>query len=209
MEIPFFSNLPDDVHCMQACMKMILKYYFPKRDFSFEQLDELIGLGKRKLWSTPVQAAVVFDNLGLNVKCYAARDFEDYLREGAEYIKKNYQDWKTILEHIDLNLDLDFTKEALKRGILENEELQFDLIESFFKKGGLIMLVINRNVLKDKKGYDGHFVLITDIGRDYVEFHDPGLPPKPKRRESKCKFIQSWYDPDTDRSALVTFGKKV
>jgi len=209
LKIPFFSNLPDDMHCMQSCMRMALKYYFPDKDFSFEQIDALIGLGKRKLWSTPVQAVVAFDDFGLNTKCYAAGDFEKYLREGVNYIKKNYKNWKTILKHIDVNLDMKFIREALKRKLLEMKKLQFDEIESFFKKGNIIMLAINTNVFKGKKGYVGHFVLITDIGNDYVEFHDPGLPPIPRRRESKDNFIQSWYDHDTDRSALVVFGKRL
>jgi len=48
MEISFFKNT-DNFHCMQACMKMILKYYFPKKTLYFKQIDELIGLGNRKL----------------------------------------------------------------------------------------------------------------------------------------------------------------
>jgi ABC-type bacteriocin/lantibiotic exporter with double-glycine peptidase domain len=208
MKIPFFGNLPDDVHCMQACMKMILKYYFPNRDFSFKQIDKLIGLEERRLWSNPVQAAVVLHDLGLKVKFYTACDVKQFLKEGAFYIKKNYKDWKTILSHLDVNLVLRFTQKALERGLLESKKLSWDTTESFFKKGNLIMLVINTNVFKDRKGYAGHFVLLTNIGKQFVEFHDPGLPPIPNRREDKRKFIQSWYDPDTDRNALVCKGRK-
>lgn len=207
MNIPFFPNL-DKNHCTQACVKMILKYYYPEKDFSFEQIDKLFGFGKKILWSCPSQAVVVLDGLGLKAKWYGIIDVEEFLKEGEDYIKKNSKDWKTILEHMDVNLHMRFTKESLKRNLLENKKLTFEDVESFFRKGNIICLVTNVNVLKDKEGYQGHIVLITDIGEDFVEIHNPGLPPKPNEKINKEKFIQSWYYPDTGRYALIVFGKK-
>ncbi|MCD6476997.1 MAG: hypothetical protein J7K26_02425 [Candidatus Aenigmarchaeota archaeon] len=208
MNIPIFPNSSDDIHCLQACMKMVLKYYFPEKDFSFEQINELMGLGKRKLWSTPVQAVVVLDDLGLNVKCYASFNFEEYVENPMQYIKNNYNDWKTILNYLDVDLDVRFLKEAINRNLVENKLLMFDDIIKFFKENAIIIVILNINKFENKEGYLGHAVVITDIGEDYVEFHDPGLPPIPNRRIDKEKFIKAWYDKDTDRSAIIIFGKK-
>ena len=41
LKIPFYANLKDDNHCLQACFKMVLKYYFPKRNYSFKELDKV------------------------------------------------------------------------------------------------------------------------------------------------------------------------
>jgi len=151
---------------------------------------------------------VVLDDLGLDVKYYADMNFKEYVKQGAKYIKNNYNDWKTILSHLDLDLDIKFTKQGLKRGLIKEKKLSFDDIEKFFERNCLIMFVINTNIFKGKKGYNGHFVLVTNINKDYIEFHDSGLPPVLYRKENKKKFIQSWYDKDTDRSVLIVFGKK-
>lgn len=39
--VPFYSNTPDDTHCFQAVLKMVLKYFQPEKYYSFEQLDKL------------------------------------------------------------------------------------------------------------------------------------------------------------------------
>ena len=39
-EIPYFKQ-PDNTHCFQACLKMILKYFFPEKEFTYEELDEI------------------------------------------------------------------------------------------------------------------------------------------------------------------------
>ncbi|UCD03478.1 MAG: hypothetical protein JSW73_02995 [Candidatus Woesearchaeota archaeon] len=147
------------------------------------------------------------DDLGLNSKFYAKEDFKEYLEKGADYYKK-YPDWENILKHVDIDLQLDFLKKCFKRNLVENKELTFEDLESFFKNKCLIVPCINRNVLKNKEGFVGHFVLITNIAEDYVEFHDPGLPPIQNRKVGKEEFIKSFYDPNTARWALVVSGKK-
>jgi len=41
-KIPFYPN-PDNTHCFQAVIKMILKYYFPKEEYSWKELEKLTG----------------------------------------------------------------------------------------------------------------------------------------------------------------------
>ncbi|UCG95462.1 MAG: hypothetical protein JSV92_00195 [archaeon] len=207
MDVPFFPN-SDKNHCLQACVKMILKHYYPEKDFSFEQIDKLFGYRGKVFWSSPIQAAVVLDGLGLEAKSFAREDFETYLKDGSEYIKKKYSDWENILKNMDMELELSFIKKALNKGLVENMELKFEGMESFFRKGAIVSPAINVNVLKNKEGYAGHAVLITDIGDDFVELHDPGLPPIPNRKVDKEKFIRAWYDFDTGRYTLIVFGKR-
>lgn len=50
--VPFFANTPDDTHCVQASFRIILKYFLPERDFSYDQLDKMsrYRLGKSTWW---------------------------------------------------------------------------------------------------------------------------------------------------------------
>lgn len=48
--IPFYSNTSDDTHCLQACLKMLLKYFYPNEEYSWEELDKLTGK-KEGMWT--------------------------------------------------------------------------------------------------------------------------------------------------------------
>ena len=208
MEIPFYPNSKNGMNCMQACMQMILKYYFPEKDYSLEKLNELTGVGNRKIWSNIRQAAVVLDDLGLKVESYSTGDIELFLKNPKEYAREHYNDWESILKKIDLDLNVEFTKECLKRGLFEHKKTSFEEIGSFFDEGRLIMCALNMNIFENKEWYRGHFVLITDIREDKIQFHDPGLPPVPNRIEEKDKFIEAFYSHDTDRGVVVVLRKK-
>lgn len=208
MEIPFYPNSEHGNNCMQACMSMILRYYFPEKEFPIAKINELTGVGNRKIWSNIRQATVVLDDLGLNVRCYSDADIDLFLEDPEKYLEEHYEDWKNIRAKIDLDLNVKFTKECIKRGLFETKKTDFKEIESFFDEGCLIMPAININVFENKKGYQGHFVLITDITKDKIYFHDPGLPPIPNRIEKKNKFIKAYYSHDTSRGLVVVSGKK-
>lgn len=101
-----------------------------------------------------------------------------------------------------------FFKQALKEKRYIRKKLSFEELETFFRKGYLICPVINLRTLEGKSGYDGHAVLITDIDKEHVTFHDPGLPPKPNNKLRKTDFIKSWRSKGTDNTVVVAFGKK-
>lgn len=41
--VPFFENTPDETHRVQACYKMLLKYFVPSKEYSWEELEKLTG----------------------------------------------------------------------------------------------------------------------------------------------------------------------
>lgn len=40
-KVPFYPNTPDQTHCVQAGIKIVLKSFLPDRDFSMEELEKL------------------------------------------------------------------------------------------------------------------------------------------------------------------------
>ena len=39
--VPLYGNTKDDTHCFQAAIKMVMKYFWPKRSFTWKQLERM------------------------------------------------------------------------------------------------------------------------------------------------------------------------
>lgn len=210
LKIPFFPNDKTDLHCMQACMQMILKYYYPSKHFSIKKLNELLEIGNKKMYGFPEIAVVVLSDLGIDAKYYTSSDDKAWYDKGKEYLLEEYP--REVAEDIwkmtDFKIQKPFFKRALKEKRFIRKKLSFNDLEIFFKKGYLVSIVININVLENKKGYAGHATLITDINKDFIIFHDPGLPPMPNNKLKKKDFIKAWQSPGTGNTVIVVFGKK-
>ena len=57
-KVPFFGN-PDDTHCFQAVIRMLLKYQFSELEYSWSELDRLTGKKEDS-------------GLGLCTRCYSS-----------------------------------------------------------------------------------------------------------------------------------------
>lgn len=68
LNVKFFPNTKRDIHCMQACMQMILKYYYPNKTFSKKKLNELLKIKNKNMAVFPDMAVIVFSRLGINSK---------------------------------------------------------------------------------------------------------------------------------------------
>jgi hypothetical protein len=85
LNIPFVKN--PGGQCGQTCMVMALKYYFPDKECSIEQMD-LIMLWEAGKWTFPYQNAVVLDELGLKVKSFSSVDVPIDRKKMVESFKK-------------------------------------------------------------------------------------------------------------------------
>jgi len=210
LKIPFFSNDKTDLHCMQACMQMILKYYYPDKKFSIEELNKLLKIGSKKMYGFPEMAVAVLSDLGINAKYYASSDDREWYKKGKQYLLKKYS--KEVAEDIwkmtDFKTQKPFFKRVLKEKRFVCKKLLFKDLKNFFKKGCLICPIININILENKKGYAGHAVLIIGIDKKFITFHDPGLPPEPNNKIKWQDFIRSWKSQGTANTVIVVFGKK-
>lgn len=53
LEIPFFSNTPDNTHCYQAAIKMLAKYFWPQENYTWDELDK-ITVKVKGFWTWPM-----------------------------------------------------------------------------------------------------------------------------------------------------------
>ena len=192
-EILYFKQ-PDDTHCFQACLKMILKYFFPEKDFSYEELDKISDKAKDK-YTWFCAAAVKVKKMGLRVKAYSNFDYNEFIKNGAEYIRKKYDKEiaERTIEMSDIKSEIENAREMIKEHIYELKELSFKDIENWFKENYMVILLVDSNMINNEPGYEGHFVVLIGIDDNNVYVHDPArISGSANRKINKDLFKKAW-----------------
>lgn len=205
IDVPYFGQT-DSGNCLQANLKMALKYYYPERDYSFEMLDNLTGRSKGK-WTWTSQAMPFLAEQGLNACYYSTTPYAEILDGGETFILENYgkEDGNAMIQHTDFDYLYKSIRYLDSLDCYENRKLGFTEVEKDFFSGSIIILIVDESVLIDRNStYLGHFVTITGINSTNVRFHDSGGISN--RIEAKQKFIDAWNAKGTDNDAIVIKG---
>lgn len=195
--VPLYANTPDDTHCFQAALKMILKYYFPEKDYTFEDLDKATDKVK-DLWTWPMAGIMWLQNLGLEVKNVEIFDYAEFAKQGITYLEEFYG--KDVASEQVANSDIlqaikyaeKFASTAITDVRLPNSSELYDLLD----KGYLIECNINGAKLNNESGYYGHSVVVSGYERTNLIIQDPGAPPLKNRIVSREDFEAAWAYPD-------------
>lgn len=192
--------------CGQTCMVTALKYYFPDKDFSIDQMNKLMRRKNGK-WTFPYQNAAVLDELGLKVKSFSSinvpTDREEMITSFKEAFGKDYDE---IMESIDLDNCEYFIKIAKEKGIFEVRKHSIDDIQKYVDQNFVVIICVDSNILYRRKGaFIGHFVIIVGIDGQNVWINDPNQGLVCYSREL---FEKAYTVPEIDDDILVIFGKK-
>jgi hypothetical protein len=196
-EVPSFSNTADNNGCLQACVKDVLAYYFPKRLINDKEINEKTGQCGGWTWLPP--AACWLNNLGLDVKLYWNSknfDYKSFALYGTSYLKKQWSserfDWE---EQHGAYKNIDFVQEKAKEMVNKNiyvgKRLSTALLLKFL--GNQESLAVAKTIYQWLSGDyvlgDGHFVVVIDSPKPgFWRINDPGLPEMPNREiSSKIK----------------------
>lgn len=183
-KIPYFSNENDDnTYCLLACIRMLLKYYFPAQDYSWEKLEEITNKPVGK-WAWPMAGLVYLDKIGLETIHITNIDYSKFVRKGEIYLQQyfldRFQEQKDncnfILARTDAKFLLDSGVRYDKR-IPDSTDLS-NLLKSNYK----IICYVGRS----------HFVVVYSIGGGNVYFHNPGINGKESASMKECDFYQYW-----------------
>ncbi|MBD3354415.1 hypothetical protein GF361_00340 [Candidatus Woesearchaeota archaeon] len=207
LDIPFYKNDKDGNQCMQVAMKIVLKHFLDK-DYSLEELDKLTKRKKEK-WTWTSQVVSVLYDLGLDVRYYSSVDLKDML-EGEGYVRKTMgKEADRILKFMDVPVVLDSIKKLLEYDIFEKKKLKFKEIEDLIEKGAVPMMLIDYSKLSGKKGYNGHFVVVTGFDSSNTYYHESGpKDPEANKKINKKKFIDAWNSKGTDNDVVIVFSKR-
>ena len=85
-EINFFENSQDNLHCLQACIKSVLSFYFPDKVFSDKEIDRhTIHNGG---WSWLPPSVVWLQEIGLDVVLFSQFDYKRFAEQGEGFYKE-------------------------------------------------------------------------------------------------------------------------
>jgi len=198
-KVPFSPNSPDDNHCSQAVLKMILKYFIPNKNFSFKDLEKITNFDKR-YWTWGYDAQRSLSQMGFKITEVGLFNDERFAKEGSKYLIEFFGKvkGKAQIEHSNIELARKGAKENHKyvKEIKKVPELKD--IQNYLTKGYLVKCHVNSKALNDKEGYYGHAVLVYHVENNFVYLHDPGLPPRKSWKIAKSKFLKAWAYPSKE-----------
>lgn len=204
-KIPFFRN-PGKTHCFQACMKMLAKYYWPNKNYSWEELDCLSGKTKG-LWTWIMAGSLWLINQGLEVRDIEIFDYNRFIEEKEKYLIFFYGEeaGKKQIKYSNLKQEIVYAKKFIEKNLIEKRIPNKEDIIKLLKNNYLIVCSVNQQILNNKRGYIGHFVLITGFDDKGYILHDPGLPAFENRKVNYQTFEKAWAYPDSNIKNILAF----
>ncbi len=206
LNIPFFANTADDLHCWQATLKSILACAFPARRYSFRALDKATGHTRgRGTWIGAVYALLA--RLGFDVIVFEAFDYRAFAREGDAYLQRYWTD-EIYQAHREKGNIRTGQRAAQRLAACTNVRLlrrpaTLQDIDRQFRQGCLLIARINPFVLDGRTGFANHVALLTDVTRSHVTFHDSGLPPVKNRKATRAQFWRAMCVPNAQSADLA------
>lgn len=198
-KIPFVKQ--KGTSCMQAQMTMVLNYY--GNNYTLEDMEK-ISKRKQGKWTWTSQVFQILDKQGLDVEYYSTTP---YFKINKSNLKEIYgEDANTIESVTDWELFYESIEFLKNNDNYYDKKLSWDKVEEFYKKGYLLIMIIDLNELYGRSGYGGHGVTITSINETYVTFHNSiGTA---NQKVEKELFIKAWNANGTDNDIVVVKGKK-
>ncbi|MBL8158834.1 peptidase C39 family protein [Candidatus Saccharibacteria bacterium] len=201
--MPFISNAPDDLHCLQAAYGMIRQFFEPEWQFDLEEWSQLTGFEPGHGSCSSV-GLLWFHNNGYDVQHITKYDYRRFVAEGNDYqyeaIGREAADWEA--EHFNMDLERERAARMVATGMWQHRAPGFEDIKLYLERGYIMKCLVNLNELNDKPGYLGHAVVVIGYSEDTLIIHDPGLPPRPSRMVSFDKFLAAWADPNANMEKL-------
>jgi hypothetical protein len=195
--VPFYSNTPDDTHCFQAGLKMMLKYFMPEKDFSWEELDKVTAKVEG-LWTWPIAGILWLKKMGFDVVDIEIFDYQKFADEGEKCLFEFYgqEVGKEQVAHSDIAQERKLAKELSEAHMVQLRLPTIEDITDLLRDGYLIGCMLNSKALNGKVGYVGHSVVIKGVYENQLILHDPGLPPLENRKVDFTVFEKAWAYPD-------------
>lgn len=205
LDIPFVKNPGNQ--CGQACVLMILKYFYPEKKISFEDINKIIRFKPDK-FTFETQKAIALNYFGVRAKAFSSEDYP-IGKKGIEMFKKDLgKDFdKVFNKWVDYPIYEWSVKKAKRNGWFEIKPTLLKEIEELFRKGYLITLPVDGNLLHGikSKPYHGIGIVIAGFERDSIFTNDPDEGKNLKY--TKKAFRTAYNHPTITNDLTVAYGK--
>jgi hypothetical protein len=205
-DVPFFAN-PDDTHCFQAALKMVIASFRPRLDCSWASLDRVTGkVDGVGTW--PFAGYTWLYAQGLDVTNVEAMDNARFAAEGEAYLAELLGPELAAagVRGIDIQR---VQQQAAVFVDKVRQETRIPTMEDVCRAvvaGSLVICNVNSRVLNDRDGYMGHFVVVKGFDGDGLVVHDPGPPSTANRRIPFAVFEKAWAYPNAAVKNMVAIS---
>jgi hypothetical protein len=208
-EIPFYQNTPDDTHCFQASLKMIMKYFWPSEDYSWKELDKITAKVSG-MWTWTMAGLMWLQEKGLEIKNIEAFDYEKFIQKGGQYLRDEFGEevGNEQIKHCDIDQEIAIAKKFVKTINTEKRSPSMKEIKELLLKGYLIIVSLNAIALDEKMGYASHSVVIKGFDDQGFILNDPGLPGRENRKVDFGIFEKAWAYPNEKARNIMAFKLK-
>ncbi len=190
----FYSNQPDDNHCLQASVMMVLNSL--REEISWEEVNRLTQF-EEGLYSWNTTASVELAKRIPGVKFVAATiEYDKFAQEGESYLQEVlspewFQDQKQFASPF-FKKEQESAKELVKAKGYQSLVLTQNDISKLLLEGYWLIALVNSRRMRSLPGVTGHCVLV--YGQDETNFimHDPGLPPQSEWGVPKNIFMDAY-----------------
>ncbi len=197
LKIPFFPG--EKYYCAQDCALMVLKYFFPEKEFYLEEIGRRSGK-HQEFGTMTVGLAKALKEFGLKVDFY-------YKNEEGEEMSK--EDKKSFLEKYGnfLEQERETKKEAKERGVnFIEKDFSLEEVEKEIEKKRTVITLVNWNVFAKKESYQGHFIILTGFDKEHIYFHNPGHNfPEENAKERKERMEKARSYPGTNKETIIAY----
>jgi len=205
-EIPFYSNTPDDTHCFQAAVKMILKYFWPEEEYSWEELDQKTAKVEG-LWTWPMAGLIWLKEKGLEVIDIEAFDYPKFIKQKGQYLIDEYgqEVAQSQIENSDIEQEIAIAQRFVQTINIRKAVPELEEIKRLLEEDYVIIVNLNARTLNRKEGYAGHMVVIKGFNEQGFVMNDPGLPGQENRQVSFDRFEKAWAYPNAKAKNIMAF----
>lgn len=205
LDIPFVKNPGNQ--CGQACVLMILKYFYPEKKINFDNINKVIKFKPNK-FTFPHQLAIALNHFGVKAKAFSKEDCHTGKR-GIENFKKWFgKDFDEVFNQwVDYPVYEWTVRKAKKNGWFKIKSTPFTEIEKLFRKGYLVIGVADWNYLHGVKNkpYHGLSFVATGFDKKYAYINNPD---EGKNLKYLKKLLKEAYNhPAISDDICVVYGK--
>ncbi len=207
--LPFYRNTPDNTHCFQASLMMILGYFMPQREFLFEELDK-ISAKKFNLWTWPTATLIWMQENGFDVIDIEYFDYKKFIKEGGDYLLELFgkEMGEAQIRNSDIEQERRLSLELLEKVTVQAAIPSKETIFALMDDGYVIGVNVNSAILNGKSGYSGHFVIIKGYDKTGFILNDPGLPGEENKKVPFTVFEEAWAYPNEKAKNIIAFRLK-
>jgi len=208
-DVPFYPNTQDNTHCFQATFRMVLKFFWPEKEFSYEELDKITAKIEG-LWTWQMAGLLWLNEHGFEVRDIEIFDYSQFAEQGGDYLIDFFgkEVGESQIRHTDIKQEIKYAEIFAKK---INSEVRIPTIKEILQlleNDYVVICNVNSHTLNNNEGYAGHFVVIKGFTNDSLIVHDPGLPPQENRMVDFNTFEKAWAYPSEKTKNIMAFKLK-